>query len=87
MIDDAPLFFNSTSFWEDEGGAHSIDMHISPNLHIESIAPGTGVRYTATIKADKRLKDGQAILRVAVAHHQHEQESQTQQFTLQTYRR
>ena len=62
-------------------------LHISPNLHIESIAPGTGVRYTATIKADKRLKDGQAILRIAVAHHQHEQESQTQQFTLQTYRR
>ena len=62
-------------------------LHISPNLHIESIAPGTGVRYTATIKADKRLKDGQAILRVAVAHHQREQESQTQQFTLQTYRR
>lgn len=62
-------------------------LHISPNLHIESIAPDTGVRYTATIKADKRLKDGQAILRVAVAHHQREQESQTQQFTLQTYRR
>ena len=59
-------------------------LHISPNLHIESIAPGTGVRYTATIKADKRLKDGQAVLRIAVAHHNREQESQTQQFTLQT---
>lgn len=62
-------------------------LHISPNLHIESIAPGTGVRYTATIQADKRLKDGQAVLRISVAHHNKEQESQTQQFTLQTFRR
>ena len=62
-------------------------LHISPNLHIESIAPGTGVRYTATVLADKRLKDGQAVLRIAVAHHQREQESLTQQFTLVTRRR
>ena len=62
-------------------------LHISPNLHIESIAPGTGVRYTATVLADKRLKDGQAVLRIAVAHHDREQETQTQQFTLVTRRR
>lgn len=62
-------------------------LHISPNLRIESIAPGTGVRYTATILADKRLKDGQAVLRVAVAHHDREQEAQSQQFTIVTRRR
>ena len=62
-------------------------LHISPNLHIESIAPGTGVRYTATVQADKRLKDGQAVLRVAVAHHDREQEALTQQFTLVTRRK
>ena len=62
-------------------------LHISPNLHIESIAPGTGVRYTATILADKRLKDGQAVLRVGVAHHNQEQESQSQQFMLVTRRK
>ena len=62
-------------------------LHISPNLHIESIAPGTGVRYTATVVADKRLKDGQAVLRIAVAHHDREQETLTQQFTLMTRRR
>ena len=62
-------------------------LHVSPNLHIESIAPGTGVRYTATVLADKRLKDGQAVLRVAVAHHDREQEAQTRQFTLVTRRK
>ena len=62
-------------------------LHVSPNLHIESIAPGTGVRYTATVLADKRLKDGQAVLRVAVAHHDREQESLTRQFTFVTRRK
>lgn len=62
-------------------------LHLSPNLHIESIAPGTGVRYTATILADKRLKEGQAIIRIAVAHHDCELESQTQQFTMMTRRK
>ena len=62
-------------------------LHVSPNLHIESIAAGTGVRYTATVLADKRLKDGQAVLRIAVAHHGREQESLTRQFTLVTRRK
>ena len=62
-------------------------LHVSPNLHIESIAPGTGVRYTATVLADKRLKDGQAVLRVGVAHHNQEQEAQSQQFMLVTRRK
>jgi hypothetical protein len=62
-------------------------LHVSPNLHIESIAAGTGVRYTATVLADKRLKDGQAVLRVAVAHHNREQESLTRQFTFVTRRK
>lgn len=62
-------------------------LHLSPNLHIESIAPGTGVRYTATILADRRLKDGQAVLRIAVAHHNREQDDLTRQFTLLTRRK
>lgn len=59
-------------------------LHISPDLHIESIAPGTGVRYTATILADSRLKDGQAAIRVAVTYHDREDQSLTRQFTLLT---
>lgn len=62
-------------------------LHLSPNLHIESIAPGTGVRYTATILADRRLKEGQAVLRIAVAHHDREQDDLTRQFTLLTRRK
>ena len=40
------------------------NLYISPNLHVESIAPNSGVRYTATILADKKLKDGTARIRV-----------------------
>lgn len=40
------------------------NLYISPNLHVESIAPNSGVRYTATILADKKLKDGTATIRV-----------------------
>ncbi len=40
------------------------NLYISPNLHVESIAPNSGVRYTASILADKKLKDGTAKIRV-----------------------
>ncbi len=42
------------------------NIHISPNLHVESIAPNSGVRYTATILADKKLKDGTTKIQVGV---------------------
>lgn len=41
-------------------------IHISPNLVVHQIAPYQGVRYTATVKADKGLKDGVATLRIGV---------------------
>ena len=41
-------------------------IHVSPPLRVESIAPGRGVRYTATVFAVSRLKDGEAVLRLAV---------------------
>jgi len=59
-------------------------IHISPNLHVESIAPNSGVRYTATILADKKLKDGEAIIRVGVAQGNNEITSQFKEFSLQT---
>ncbi|MCR5130189.1 MAG: hypothetical protein K6C10_01840 [Prevotella sp.] len=40
---------------ETTGNKH---IYISPNMHIERIDPGKGVRYTAMLKADNRLKDG-----------------------------
>ena len=42
-------------------------IHISPSVMIETILPGEGIRYTATISAGDKLKDGEAIFRVAVA--------------------
>jgi len=57
---------------------------ISPNLHIESIAPKSGVRYTANILADRKLKDGTAVIRVSVSQGNREITSQVREFVLQT---
>lgn len=48
---------------ETTGNKH---IFISPNMHIERIDPGKGVRYTAMIKADNRLKDGNVCICVSV---------------------
>ena len=37
---------------------------ISGTVHVECVRPGKGVRYTAVVKADKRLKDGSVSFRV-----------------------
>lgn len=42
-------------------------IYISPSVMIEEILPGEGIRYTATISAGDKLKDGEVTLRVAVA--------------------
>ena len=40
-------------------------IYISPSIRVESIAPGRGIRYTATVKADRRIKDGTVKLYVS----------------------
>ena len=40
---------------------------ISPSVMVEEILPGEGIRYTASIHAGDRLKDGEVTFRVAVA--------------------
>lgn len=42
-------------------------IYISPSVMIEEIAPGEGIRYTATITAGSKLKEGEIIIRVSVA--------------------
>jgi uncharacterized protein YcfJ len=59
-------------------------VNISPNLRVESINPRQGIRYTATILADKRLKDGEIMVRVGVMQGQQEVTSQTLQLRIQT---
>lgn len=40
---------------------------VSPSVNVESIAPGAGIRYTATILASKKLKPADLVFHVAVA--------------------
>ena len=62
-------------------------IYISPNLHVESIAPHTGIRYTASLLADKKLKDGNAVIRVGVAHGSSQEVVGTQDITIKTSRK
>lgn len=41
-------------------------IYISPSVRVENINPGQGLRYTATVKADRRIKDGETQLYVSV---------------------
>lgn len=41
-------------------------IYISPGVHVEKIMPGAGIRYTALVKADNRLKNGKAKFCVSV---------------------
>lgn len=41
-------------------------IYISPSVRVESIGAGQGIRYTAVIQADSRLKDGYAKFCVSV---------------------
>ena len=46
--------------------------------------PGKGIRYTAAIKADNRLKDGEAVFRIGVKQGNQEVASQTHDFPIIT---
>jgi len=41
---------------------------ISPSIHVERIEPGRGIRYTALVKADNRLRNGRAKICISVMH-------------------
>ena len=60
---DRPVGNVQPSVLETTGNAH---IYISPSIHIESIEPGKGVRYTALVKADKKLKNGMAHFALTV---------------------
>ncbi len=69
-------------FVEDVTGNRHVK--VSPNLRVESIAPNSGIRYTASILADRKLKDGEILVRVGVAQGQQRLDSQTQEFRVPT---
>ena len=39
---------------------------VSPSVEVERIAPGQGIRYTAMVQADNRLRDGRACFALTV---------------------
>lgn len=69
-------------FVEDATGNKHIN--ISPNLRIESIGPRQAIRYTATILADKKLKNGEIIVRLGVAQGGRTISTQTREFRVPT---
>jgi len=42
-------------------------IYISGSIRVEKILPGRGIRYTAMVKADRRIKDGTAHFKVYAA--------------------
>lgn len=62
-------------------------IEVSDNVMIESIAPGKGIRYTALVRADNGLRDGEAVFRIGVFLGRNEIVSQTREFRTQTSKR
>lgn len=60
-----PVYDVVPTVLETTGNKH---IFISQSIHVEKILPGSGVRYTAMVKADKKLKDGMARFCVSVIH-------------------
>lgn len=61
----SPVYDVVPTVVETTGNKH---IFISPRIHVEKISPGSGVRYTAMVKADRKLKDGMARFCVSVIH-------------------
>ena len=79
-----PVYRITPSVVEVNGNKH---IDVSDNVMIESIEPGKGIRYTALIRADNRLRDGEAVFRIGVFQGNREQASQTREFRIQTSKR
>lgn len=59
-------------------------IHISNTIHVEKILPGKGVRYTAMVKADKRLKNGSVAFQVYAVRGNNVMASNVSEFHIQT---
>lgn len=81
---DVALYDVQPTVIETTGNKH---IHVSPGLYVESIAPHKGIRYTATVAADSRLKDGEIVLKATVAQGNNEITSQVKVFNVTTRRK
>lgn len=55
---------------------------ISSTIHVECIMPGKGVRYTAMVKAGKKLKKGNLTFRAYAVSGNHEVVSNVSEFNI-----
>lgn len=81
---DKTLYRVRPNVTEISGNRH---IEVSDNVMIESIAPGKGIRYTALVRADNGLRDGEAVFRIGVFLGRNEIVSQTREFRIQTSKR
>lgn len=83
-VSQAPVYDVQPTVMETTGNKH---VYISSSIHVEKIEPGKGVRYTAMVKAGKRLKDGGVVFRVYAVQGNNNVVSDTSEFNIQTSRR
>ncbi len=58
-----PVYDVQPTVVEANGNKH---IYISPSVHVEYLAPGGAIRYTAMVKGDRKLKDGTALFCLSV---------------------
>jgi len=81
---DKPVYRVLPTVVEVTGNKH---IHVSQNVMVESIMPGKGIRYTANIKADNRLRDGDAVIRIGVMQANKDIPSLSREFVIKTSKR
>ena len=79
-----PVYSVQPSVTEITGNKH---IHISENILIECIQPYQAVRYTAQVKADDGLRNGESAIRVTVFQANHEVASQGRVLKIQTLKK
>lgn len=79
----AALYGVQPAVVETTGNKH---IHVSAPVLIERIGPGKGIRYTAMVKADKKLKDGTAHFKVFAQEKAHGQQTPAAEFDVVTRR-
>ena len=83
-ISSNPVFAVRPSVSEVTGNRH---IRVSENVLVECIKPGKGIRYTAVVRTDDHLRDGEAVFRIGVMQGNKEIAAQTKEFRIMTSRR
>lgn len=81
---DKPAYGVQPSVIEVSGNRH---IHISENVLVECIQPKQTIRYTAQVKADNGLRNGEAVIRVSVLQSGRELQGLTRDYRVVTRKR